>query len=87
MILSFSEDKLTKAPRFGGSSVEAGVGGLSTVPASCTFQRITCSYWFFCEENQRTTPRASFLSEPWHIKKIIVYNIQSTEELYRRTIH
>ena len=41
MILSFSEDNLPEVPRFVGSNVEAGEGGLSTVPDSYIFQRCT----------------------------------------------
>ena len=95
MLTSFSEDKLHKAPSFVGSSVEARVGGLSTAPASCIFQRITCSYLFF-SENPRATrigliPKRALA----HQEDSIVYNIQSTERhtldsnrrIYWRTIH
>ena len=52
----FSGANLPKARRFVGSSVEAGEGEISTVPASCIFQRITCVYCVFGEENERPRP-------------------------------
>ena len=42
MITPFSGANLPKARSFVGSSVEAGEVELSTVPASCMFQKITC---------------------------------------------